>query len=226
VTAARSAAALATFPIQIDATQLFYRFFFLDPGDQKAVSTDNVQKFQLAPLSGYRFQFGSPMIADFSFAVTDKGNVEYDDDCRGFLDGFGTPNLTIKGLLVTLDALHLTGADRARPATGVVLANAQLNSDIIPTDWIAFRDDIRLLPAKGCGVIVGSALVASFTFDLKRDGTFDYDPAWDSTSINKGFLTGLGTNTLTFLGYPLTVDARGVGDLLYFREQFSYFVHR
>jgi hypothetical protein len=172
-----------------------------------------VREFQLAPASGYRFQFGSSMIADFSFTVTDKGNVEYDDDCRSFLDGFGTPNLTVKGLLVTLDALRLTGADRTRPATGVLLVNTQLHSDILPTDWIAFRNDIRLLPAKSCGVQVGSGLVTSFAFDLKRDGTFHYNPAFDSSQ--GGFLSGQGTSTLTFLGYPLTVDTTGVGDLLF-----------
>jgi hypothetical protein len=51
---------------------------------------------------------------------------------------------------------------------------------------------------------VGSALVASFAFDLKRDATFDYNPEFDSSRA--GFLSGMGTSKLTFLGYPLTVD--------------------
>jgi hypothetical protein len=198
VIAARSAASLATFPIRIDATQLFYpNFFLLLPGGgvSETVSTDKTQELQLATGS-HGFQFGSGMHADFYFMVTDKGNVEYDDNCRLFLDGYGTPNLTIKGLLVTLDALHLTGADPARPnETGVLLHDAQLSTESNPNaipnpeDWIALRT-IRLLPATGCGVYVGSGLVASFTFNLKVDGTFDYDPAFDSSQ--GGFLSGKG----------------------------------
>jgi hypothetical protein len=68
---------MSDFPIQINATSLFYRdFFLLLPGGgfSKTVSTKEVQMFQLAP-GGHGFQFGSGMHADFSFRVTDNGNL-------------------------------------------------------------------------------------------------------------------------------------------------------
>jgi LGFP repeat len=210
---------MTAFPIQINATSLFYRDYFLNGpgGATNTVSTREPQNFQLT-IGSYNLQFGSGMIADFNFVVTADGTVDFEANCDGFLSGRGTATLTISGLLVTLDGLHLTGADSTRPnETGVLLANAQLgtesNPNAIPNpeDWIALRT-IRLLPVKGVGLIVGSALVATFTFDLKRDGTFDYDPAFDLSQ--GGFLSGQGTSTLTLLGYQLTLDATGASDLL------------
>jgi hypothetical protein len=229
---APSAQAQSKFPIQIDATKLFFRDFFLlfpGGGHSETVSTDNKQGFQLAP-GLYGFQFGSGAIADFSFTVTTEGKVTIGNEFSGFsavteLDG--VPTVVINGWEVTIDALHLSGADPARPnETGVLLNNTQLGTEsnphavANPEDWIALRT-IRLLPTpistprkQIYSLIVGSALVSSFGFDITRDGKFDYDPEWDSTSTNKGFLTGLGTNKLTLLGYPLTADATAVSDTL------------
>jgi hypothetical protein len=206
---------MSGFPIQTDATQLFYHdFFLLGPeGATGTVSANAPVKLQLAPGS-YAFQFGSGMIADFNFTVTAGGGVDFDANCDQVLGGRATSLLTIRGLEVTLDALQLTGTDSALRETGVLLANTQLGTESNlpdPEDWMAIRT-IRLLPAKGFGVIVGSALVASFTFDLTRDGTFDYIPTLDSSQ--GGFLSGRGTSKLTFLGYPITVDATAISDLL------------
>jgi hypothetical protein len=227
-----AAQAQSKFSIQVDATKLFFRdFFLLLSGVQgsETVGTDRIQKFELSP-GLYGFQFGSGTIADFSFTVTAEGKVTIGNEFGGFsavteLDG--VPTVVINGREVIIDALHLSGADPARPnETGVLLADTRLgtpsNPNAIrdPEDWIALRT-IRLLPTpittprqQTYRLIVGSALVSSFGFDITRDGKFDYDPAWDSTSTNKGFLTGLGTNKPTFLGYPLTADATAVSDTL------------
>jgi hypothetical protein len=195
-------------PIQIDARELFYRFFIIPGVMPNFVDSREVQTLQLAP-GIYNFQIASGLFADFTFTVKPDGNVDYDIDCDSFLKGRGTSTLTILGLEVTIEALHLTGADPARPdETGVLLANTPLTNE----DWIAHRT-VHIVPGKGYSVQPGSGLVGDFTFDLKRDGTFDYNPAFDSSQ--GGFLSGKGTSTLTFLGYPLTVDSTGVGDLLF-----------
>jgi hypothetical protein len=206
---------MSDFPIQINATQLFYRDFFLfiqGETQTPTLSTKTVQEIPLAP-GLYNFQFGSGMIADFNFTVTADGKVDYDPSFSGFLSGGGgTSNkLTILGLPVTLDARLLTGANPAVLPSGVLLANAQL-TDILPEDWIVYQT-VRLLPTIGCSVSVGSAMGLSYTFNLKPDGTFDYLPELDSSQ--GGFLKkGPGTSTLTFLGYPLSVDATAVSDKL------------
>ena len=55
----------------------------------------------------------------------------------------------------------------------------------------------------------GSGEVCSFGFKLGLDGRWSYDPAHDLT--NGGFLSGSGTSTLVFQGYPLLIDARAAG---------------
>jgi hypothetical protein len=203
---------MSDFPIEIDATQLFFRDFllFIQGGvPTPTFSTKTVQHISLAP-GLYNFQFGSGMIADFNFTVTADGKVDYDPAFNGFLSGGGgTSNkLTVGGLPVSVDARLLTGADNAARPSGVLLANTQL-STIVAEDWIVFQT-IRLLPANGYGIIVGSALVSSLAFDLNRDGKLNYNQAWDVSQ--GGFLKGLGSDTLTFFGYPLTVDATAVSD--------------
>jgi hypothetical protein len=186
---------MSEFPIQIDATQLFYRLFIIPRVTPNFVDSREVQTVQLAP-GIYNFQIASGLFADLTFTVKPDGNVDYDIDCDSFLKGRGTSTLTILGLEVTIEALRLTGADPARPdETGVLLANTPLTNK----DWIAQRT-AHIVPGKGYSVQPGSGLVGDFTFDLKRDGTFAYDPTMDSSQ--GGFLSGSGTSALTFQGYP------------------------
>jgi hypothetical protein len=196
------------FPIQIDATSLFYRFFAIPHVADQLVSSRKVQTLQFAPGS-YSFQVASALFADFSFTVTDDGTVDFDATCDSFIKGRGTSTLTIFGLEVTFDARRLTSADRANPnASGIILAGTTLEPG---EDWITFRT-VRLVPGRGNQLQQGSAQVASFTFDIKRDGTFAYESSMDSSQ--GGFLAGNGTSTLTLLGYPMAVDVTAVSNLL------------
>jgi hypothetical protein len=180
-----------TFPIQIDATQLFYRYFMiLGTGvTQDWIDSRTVQTLHLEP-GAYQFQIASGYPAVFTFYVTAAGKIDYSTEDAAFLTGKGTSVLVVTGLQVTLDARYLAGS-------GVLLANMRLDN----TDWISYKT-CRLLPSS-YSVQQGSGVVTSFSFQLNPDGTFSYDQ-----SQCGGFLGGNGTSTLEFFGYPLLVDAR------------------
>jgi hypothetical protein len=188
-------AAPATFPIKIDATRLFYRYFIIPGVTSDWVDSRTVQTFNLAP-GQYGFQFASGYLADFSFRVTPLGTIDYDPQFNGFLSGRNSSTLSVDGLVVTLDARYLSGS-------GVLLV-APLTND----DWISYRT-CRLLPGRFYSVLQGSGLVANFNFQLGVDGRWAYIAPYDVGA--GGFLAGAGTSTLTFLGYPLLVDARAAG---------------
>jgi hypothetical protein len=185
----------ATFPISIDATHLFYRYFIVPGVTSNWVDSRVVQSFNLAP-GEYSFQIASGYYADFTFRVTTTGTIDYDVAYNGFLSGRDTSTLTIDGLLVTLDARYLSGS-------GVLLV-APLTND----DWITYRT-IRLVPASYYSVQQGSGVVTNFNVKLGVDGHWAYAAAYDLGA--GGFLSGAGTSTLTFYGYPLLVDARASG---------------
>ena len=123
--------------------------------------------------------------------------MDYSTSFDSFLAGHGTNTLNINGLVVTLDARYLSGS-------GVLLV-APLTS----ADWISYKT-VRMVPASYYSVRQGSGEVASFSFKLGIDGNWSYNTAaYDVTA--GGFLSGNGTSTLTFFGYPLLVDARAAG---------------
>ncbi len=185
---------MSTFSIQIDATQLVYRDFII-PGKTDWISSRTIQTLNLEP-AGYNFQVGSGYYTDFTFSVTPAGTVDYDASFNAFLSGRGSTTLTIAGFPVTLDARNLSGA-------GVLLVIPATNED-----WISYKT-CRMVPASYYSVQQGSGEVTSFDFKLGLDGTFSYDPSYDSS--RGGFLAGSGTSTLKFLGYPILVDARAAG---------------
>ena len=188
-------AAPATFPIKVDATKLFYRYFVI-PGVTSAWTDSRVvQSFNLAP-GTYSFQIASGYYADFTFRVTSTGLVDYDAGFNGFLSGRNTATLGVDGLAVTIDARYLSGS-------GVLLV-APLTND----DWISYRT-VRLVPASYYSVQQGSGVVANFTLKLGVDGRWVYNAPLDVSA--GGFLSGQGTSTLTIFGYPILVDARTAG---------------
>jgi hypothetical protein len=190
-----AAATPTTFPIKVDATRLFYRYFIIPGVTSDWVDSRTVQTLNLAP-GQYAFQIASGYYADFTFRVTSLGTIDYDPAYNGFLSGRNTATLGVDGLVVTLDARYLSGS-------GVLLV-APLTND----DWISYRT-CRLVPASYYSVQQGSGVVANFSFRLGVDGRWTYDAAYDASS--GGFLAGAGTPTLVFLGYPLLVDARAAG---------------
>ena len=188
-------AAPSTFPISIDATRLFYRYFVIPGVTSNWVDSRTVQTFSLAP-GQYSFQVASGYYADFTFRVSSTGQIDYDPAFNGFLSGRGSATLGIDGLVVTIDARYLSGS-------GVLLV-APLTND----DWISYRT-VRLVPASYYSFQQGSGVVTSFSVKLGIDGHWTYSGAFDIGS--GGFLSGTGTATLTLFGYPLLVDARAAG---------------
>jgi hypothetical protein len=185
-------AAPATFPIKVDATRLFYRYFIIPGVTPNWTDSRTVQTFDLAP-GQYAFQIASGYYADFTFRVTSTGLVDYDAGFNGFLSGRNTATLGVDGLVVTLDARYLSGS-------GVLLV-APLTSE----DWISYRT-VRLVPASYYSVQQGSGEVVNFSFKLGVDGHFSYAGTYDIAS--GGFVSGNGTSVLTFFGYPVLIDAR------------------
>jgi hypothetical protein len=120
------------FPINIDATQLFFPSFII-PEAIPSTDARRVQSVQLVP-GEYHYQVQSGVFANFTFTVTASGRVDYDHKFDAFLNGRGTTTLQLTGFEVTLDALSLTGADNGG---GVLLINTD--------EWIQ-RKTIRLLP--------------------------------------------------------------------------------
>jgi hypothetical protein len=189
------------FPIAIDATRLFFRYFY-NLGGIAESDARRVQTVQLSP-GKYAYQFKSGP-ADITFTVTPQGTVDYDHNSDAFLSGRGTTTLQLQGFEVTLDALSLTGADNG---AGLLLASAGTSTN---EDWIQ-RRTLRLLPQKDYWVQQGGML-ANIAFELQRDGRFTYAPELDTAQ--GGPLAGAGTTTLTFKGHAVSVDATAVSRFL------------
>jgi hypothetical protein len=194
---------ITKFPIAIDATRLFLRYFLIPGVVDSLTDARRVQAVQFAP-GDYNYQFQSGLSADFKFTITPQGTVDYDHSCDLFLSGRGTATLQLQGLEVTLDALSLTGADNGG---GVFLASVGATNE----DWIQ-RRTVRLLPHKSYWVQQGSGRVARLEFALQRDGRFSYRPELETAQ--GGCLAGAGTTTLTFKGHTVSVDASAVSHLL------------
>ena len=175
---------MTSFPIQIDATPLFYRYFIIPGVTQNWTDSRTVQTFDLQT-KVYNFQIASGSYADFSFRVTSDGTVDYDAKFDAFLQGRGTNRLVLRGHSVTIDARYLGMSDGA----GVLLCDVPMTN----ADWI-LHQTLRLLPGSHYRLQQGSGLVSSFTFKLAVDGTFAYDPAYDVAA--HGFLAGSGSATL------------------------------
>jgi hypothetical protein len=186
---------MATFPIQIDATQLFFKIFQIPPATSTWQDATSIQTLQLEPGEHY-FQVASGYYADFTFIVTPTGTVDYKPGYGAYLSGRGTETLTLLGFPVTLDATELSGA-------GVYLAETSPKIDFIK------RETIRLVPAGSYKVQQGSGQLAYLSFKVGQDGIISYQPAYDVN--DGGFLSGTGTTTLTFHGYRLQIDGSALG---------------
>jgi hypothetical protein len=190
------AAATGTHAIHIDATATVYRDFIIPGITPTWVNSRAVQTLQLA-VDSYGFQIMSGSYADFTFKVTSAGLIDYPTTYDGFLRGRGLTTLTVVGLPVTLAAPRLSGS-------GVLLADMPMTN----ADWIR-NATVRMVPSRHYRVQQGSGRVPPVVFQVGLDGRVYY--AADLDVANGGFLTGAGTSTLTFVGYPVCVDARAAG---------------
>jgi hypothetical protein len=116
--------------------------------------------------------------------VAADGTVSYDPSLEGVLTGAGTGDLTIQGRTVTLDASNLS-------AHWLWVDGIQLNSTS------AFS--VNLLPGQHT---FHAEQGDSFSFTVTAGGVIT-DPA----GVLSGFVSGLGTSTLTILGRVVRMDA-------------------
>jgi hypothetical protein len=96
---------MSAFPIAIDATGLFYRFFIIPGVAPEFVDSRTVQTLEFAP-GEYGFQVQSGVLTDLSFTVTPEGTLDYDHSCDAFLGGRGTSSLRLTGLEVPSTRAH------------------------------------------------------------------------------------------------------------------------
>lgn len=191
VAAPAPAHAAATHDIQIDGSPLFTRdFVVIDRSSW--LDADKVQTVTLEEGRRYRLITGTS-VAPFTFWTDATGNVHYDPAAESYLDGQGTKRLTLVGVDTTVDARYLTGA-------GVIVAGGHPRND----DWIRYQK-VRLLPSPTYRWQQSSGVLATATAALDTQGRWTYGGQY------AGYLGGNGTTTLTFLGYPLIVDARASG---------------
>ncbi len=132
-------------------------------------------------------QSGNPSIVNFT--VKD-GIISYEAELEGVISGAGTSALVLHGLPVTIDATEVQGfitymqvvyalegfetSNANRPFfTGNLLPNCHDSND----GWEYW-------------FIIGSGMVASFTFKVQLNGLFTYKPEFDNS------VTGRGTNML------------------------------
>jgi hypothetical protein len=178
------------FPIKINAIALSTPGFSLIDVTG-TLPTNAVQTVQLEPGS-YRLLTHGTADTTWQFDITPEGLVDYqpslDVTQGGFLSDRGTTTMTLVGLPVTLDARELT-TDRYL-ILGV-------------TDWLTNTEPytLRLLPGS-YSIVQGNGLVTEVAFTLNSNGLVAYTPE------NDIFLTGRGTNTINFIGLPVTLDAR------------------
>ncbi|MDH4369643.1 MAG: hypothetical protein OEV99_07325, partial [Nitrospira sp.] len=194
---------MSALSIEIDATQLFVRGFIIPGVSSGFHDSHQIQTLDLVPGS-YAFQVQSGVISDIRFTVTPEGMVAYDESLDRCVSGRGTKRLTVEGFEVTLDAQSLSGAGHGG---GVLLASVQSTND----DWIS-RKTCRLVPQSGFMVQQGSGQVCNLSFAVTLDGAFSYDAKHDRAQ--GGCLSGHGTPSLTFHGFPVNVDATAVSKTL------------
>jgi hypothetical protein len=161
---------MSTFPITVDATRLFYRFFIIpnvtpDFG-HGALDARSVQTLQVSP-GDYSLQVQSGVFSDLAFTVFPDGKIDYDVSCDAFLSGRGTSALNLNGFEVTIDASSLSGV----PGGGVLLAEIPLtNDDWIQRRSIRLRGDVgiirspvraSILPDSWCGALLSAVVRGS-----------------------------------------------------------------
>jgi hypothetical protein len=152
--------------VQIDASALSGTCLTLD---NAAYDSTALLNLQLLP-GRHVLKNGS---APISFTVNTDGTVSYDPALEGVFSGSGSGTLAVHGVSLTVDA--------------TVLGGTPLNLDSIAYDSSAPLN-LNVLPGQHF-IQGGDGTTYSFTVNL--DGTVNYDPSLDGTT-----LTGQGTTVL------------------------------
>ena len=185
---------MTTFPIKIDAREVFGGLFQIFSVTPDWVSSAEVQTLEFEAGREYAYQVYSGGLSDVRFTVSGNGTVDYGPALDGVVSGRGTDTLTVHGVDITVDARYIN-------ALGVLLS--------VPLDeWISYRT-VRLVPAPQYFLQQGSGQLVDFRFGVGVDGKVTYNPEYDLAS--GGFASGRGTSTLQLFGFPVLVDARAAG---------------
>ena len=181
---------LLGYAISVDGTALSYSSYAIPGMTKNFVDRNAILTLRLLPDS-YIFQCPGSGYADFSFRVTSAGEIDFDPAFDGFLAGRGTRSLEIRGHQISINAASLM-----RPIFLFALDK-----------WISVAD-LRLVPGSYSFMDSVSG-VGDGRFRIDAGGRFNYDADLDVK--NGGYLTGLGTRQLSFIGYPLVVDMASMG---------------
>ena len=185
------------FTITIDATALTSATFLVY-GITNEMPTSKVHRLQLLP-GQYNFRNPAGIRPLIPFEITADGTVGYapsfdaDTSPKGFFKGLGTSTIVLLGHTVMIDARALT--------------TATLHLYGILDNWATSQvRQIQLLPGQYSlrNPPAGRPLIP---FEIKADGTVDYDPSFDADASPHGFFKGLGTSTIVVLGHTVTIDA-------------------
>jgi hypothetical protein len=196
---ARDAArATAAAPMRIDATALTSTSFLLSRTSAPAETMGVFQGTSVETVDliagDYQFVMGAGLVMRCAVAVTSAGAWDYATACDGFLAGRGTDTLQLAGYAVTIDATPL--------ATPLVFTNL---FSLSSTSQEPFRGprQVRLMPTFNDYLFTpGPGVVGECAFGVGLDGLIAYPDRFE------GCLSGRGTRTVTFNGFPINVDAR------------------
>jgi hypothetical protein len=95
-----SSLSVSGFEITLDSRALSHDLLPMIAGSQNFLKPDIIHTLVLVPSSGYGFQAGSGLVANFEFEVDLNGNVSIDSKYAGFATGTGTNRVTIQGYVI------------------------------------------------------------------------------------------------------------------------------
>ena len=178
--------------ITIDATALTAPTFFLSPGGGFPSSTPVV--LDLAP-GTYSVQDGTGPGGVHDFEVTAAGDVSYAAEKEPYFDGVGTPQLTLVGYNIDIDATALT------PPTYSVGGIGGFPTATVGT--------FTFLPG-GKSVQDGTGAGGVHAFEVTEAGEVSY------AAEKEPYFDGLNTSQLTLVGYDVIIDATVLTAATYF----------
>lgn len=178
--------------IQIDTSCLTHPQFLIPELSSDLIAGASAPTVHLEP-GEYTFQM--PLLAGlragFKFQITPDGLIAYDLANAGFLSGWGTTTLAIKGFTMTLDGRSLSHD---------LMFNGGIETIILTRDR---THDLTLIPGTGYGFRTTPNTIADFQFDLGVTGQVVLDPQYQGFASTDGL-------TLTIHGYRIIIDGQAL----------------
>ncbi|MGW8776579.1 peptidoglycan-binding protein [Streptomyces sp. NPDC055796] len=174
--------------IRIDGTALSHDLLPLGLGGPlEWLPRASVNALTVLPASGYGFQTGPGIVADFWYGVDSGGRVTVGQEFSGFAAADGS-TLLLRGRTIRID--------------GTALSHDLLPLGLArPFEWLprATVNELTLLPADFYGFQPGPGVVADFHYGVDRDGHVFVACQY------AGCAAGVG-GTLALDGYPVVID--------------------